>query len=263
MQPTWVGDRAISATESLWFGIYDVEARDLDQILFANQNYLSVWAASNERGNAYSDNGGADYVAYFSTPPSPIVNPVGSGWYQVLTANYSAPGSDGTAELAMIPCPSVSQPRTIWWLERSTISRQTHTPAQMFPSPASRRSARPTMAEFVPTWWRNGVNLTSSNSTSDSAYTVFSGTSMAAPNVTGSMALLIQHYRNLFINTPRAATSRGLVAHTAFDVSAAASSTTVGPDYRTGWGVLDARAAANFLSAAATQAQRSWLTCVS
>jgi hypothetical protein len=65
---------------------------------------------------------------------------------------------------------------------------------------------------------------------------------MAAPNVTGTAALLIQHYQNLFDSTPRSATTKGLLIHTAFDAG------NVGPDYTFGWGVIDAAAAANFLS---------------
>lgn len=77
---------------------------------------------------------------------------------------------------------------------------------------------------------------------------------MAAPNVTGSAALLVEHYRNLFNgDTPRSATTKGLLIHTAFDAGRP------GPDYEYGWGVVDAAAAANFLTDADASVSRSLL----
>jgi subtilisin family serine protease len=67
-----------------------------------------------------------------------------------------------------------------------------------------------------------------------------SGTSFAAPTVTGTAVLLIEHYRNLFGTLPLSATTKGLLTHTAFDAG------NVGPDYSHGWGLVDA--AANFLT---------------
>lgn len=63
-------------------------------------------------------------------------------------------------------------------------------------------------------------------------YKVISGTSMATPVVTGSTALMMQAYKVKFKNTPRAATLKALMIHTAKDIG------NKGPDYQTGWGVL-------------------------
>ena len=86
-----------------------------------------------------------------------------------------------------------------------------------------------------------GVNMYSSVSTS--SYANFSGTSMSAPNTTGSLALLQQHYNNLNSEFMRSATLRGLALHTADEAGSAP-----GPDYRFGWGLLNVERAAEVIS---------------
>lgn len=70
-------------------------------------------------------------------------------------------------------------------------------------------------------------------------YDVYSGTSMAAPNVTGTLVLLQQYYKQLNGDYMNSSTLKGLVCHTALDDIAAP-----GPDPSFGWGFLDARGAA-------------------
>jgi subtilisin family serine protease len=78
----------------------------------------------------------------------------------------------------------------------------------------------------------NGINLYSADSATNSEYRVLSGTSMAAPNVSGSAALLMELYGELFNgNQMRASSLKGLIIHTADDCGR------VGPDYQYGWGI--------------------------
>ena len=88
-----------------------------------------------------------------------------------------------------------------------------------------------------------GVNVRSSTSTSNTSYDFYNGTSMASPNVAGTLLLLQQHYNNLKGNYMRAATLRGLALHTADEAG-----TSTGPDYRFGWGLLNAEKAANLIT---------------
>ena len=74
-------------------------------------------------------------------------------------------------------------------------------------------------------------------------YAAAVGTSMAAPNVTGSLLLLQQHYQDTNASLMRAATLKALAIHTA-DESGAAD----GPDYQYGWGLLNARSAAQVIT---------------
>lgn len=88
----------------------------------------------------------------------------------------------------------------------------------------------------------NGSNLTSTSNASNSGTAVLSGTSMASPNVAGTLVLLQQHYKNITNSFMRAATLKGLACHTADDGGA------IGPDPVFGWGLLNAKKAAETIT---------------
>jgi subtilisin-like proprotein convertase family protein len=94
----------------------------------------------------------------------------------------------------------------------------------------------------------NGVGVYSTIDAADDSYGTKSGTSMASPNVAGSLLLLQQYYNEKNGNFMKAATLKGLALHTADDVDMA------GPDVNTGWGLMNTKKAAqtitnnNFLS---------------
>ncbi|MEO0900634.1 MAG: S8 family serine peptidase [Bacteroidota bacterium] len=87
----------------------------------------------------------------------------------------------------------------------------------------------------------DGSSIFSTTSQSNSSYGTSTGTSMAAPGVTGSLLLLQQYHNQLFGHYMKAATLKGLALHTADDVG------TPGPDYKMGWGVLNTKTAAETL----------------
>jgi subtilisin-like proprotein convertase family protein len=88
----------------------------------------------------------------------------------------------------------------------------------------------------------NGTNLYSTNSTGDNEYTTLSGTSMASPNVMGTLLLLQQHHNNLYQKFMKSSSLKGLACHTADDAG------NPGPDAVFGWGLLNAKAAANTIT---------------
>lgn len=84
----------------------------------------------------------------------------------------------------------------------------------------------------------DGTNLLSTYNTNDTSYATLSGTSMASPNVAGSLALLQEYYNDLNSVYMRASTLKALVCHNAYDPG------TPGPDAKFGWGLLDSRQSA-------------------
>lgn len=89
----------------------------------------------------------------------------------------------------------------------------------------------------------NGFNLYSTGRDSDSDYTVKSGTSMAAPSVSGGAGLLYQHWEDVLGGTPRAATMKALLLESADEAGAAE-----GPDYTFGWGLMNVADAAQLIT---------------
>jgi len=87
-----------------------------------------------------------------------------------------------------------------------------------------------------------GVNTFSAYDNNDSAYNTISGTSMAAPSVTGTLLLLQQYYNKEHDNFMLSSTLRGLALHTADEAG-----DNPGPDYEFGWGLINAKKAAELI----------------
>jgi len=87
-----------------------------------------------------------------------------------------------------------------------------------------------------------GVSVWSCSNANDTAHAFSDGTSMATPGVTGALLLLQQHYFNLNENFMLSSTVRALMAHTADEVGAD------GPDAQVGWGVINAKGAAEAIT---------------
>ncbi|MFD0932725.1 S8 family serine peptidase [Psychroflexus salinarum] len=83
-----------------------------------------------------------------------------------------------------------------------------------------------------------GTQILSTSNTNNSAYGVETGTSMAAPNITGSATLLQELYFNLNNEYMLASTLKNLIFITADDAG------DVGPDPLWGWGIMNSKKAA-------------------
>jgi hypothetical protein len=211
----WVGNPTISDSESYWFGYYTTEAQEWDTIAYNAPYYLIVKSAGNDRGQGP--------VANTSTLPYPLdgeaddwFDTIGirSGCKNVLTvgAVIQAPGDRPAEDVAI-----------------SSFSGW---------GPVDDGRIKPDLCGM-------GVGLYSASNAGDSSYTSMSGTSMSSPNVSGTLALLQEHYQNTHSGTAmRAATLKALAIH-----SADATGGQSGPDYRYGYGLLNAARAAQTISA--------------
>ncbi len=245
----WTGDYSISSTEDTDFGKYDDSTRDLDQVLFDNPHLLSVWSAGNDRNDVFTDESeNGTYVTFFRSNPGISGfnwNPeLGWGWYQVATNVVAPPPGDGNGGTGYdsLDEKKVAKNTLVVGAIRN-ITKDPYNKSDLSMSMSEFSSWGPTDdGRIKPDVVANGVDVWSSYAESDTSYESETGTSFAAPSVTGTATLLIEHYQNLFHSSPRSATTKGLLIHNAFDAG------NVGPDYAFGWGVVDGAAAANFLT---------------
>lgn len=229
--PIWWGDVATSAVEDSNFGYYGAKAQALDQIVFTRKTYLPVWAAGNDRLQSVPYTHPSNYfVGYYSVAPA--------GFY-VFQGAY--PGSDGgstgydTTSLEGVA-------KNILTVGSVADIPEGYKPGVTTVNPSSFSNAGPTDDGRVkPDVVANGESLYSS---ADSvAYGYLTGTSMASPSVSGSINLLNEYFKRLYgpNRLPWASTIKGVVIHTADDFG------TAGPDYRSGWGLMNTMRAALYM----------------
>jgi len=223
----WFGDVTISATEDYKFGFYDTLCQQWDTIEYNAPNYLIVKSAGNDR----NDYGPAPYTAHWIFKGGQWIiskatrQPDGGTW------GYDTIGDSGVAKNVL----------TVGAVE--DVLSYTG-PESVFMSAFS--GFGPTDdGRIKPDVVADGVSLYSSVSTNDTSYGSYSGTSMASPNVAGTLVLLHQYYQKLYGSYMRAATLKALVIHTARETGP-----TPGPDYAFGWGLVNAEKAAQVISRA-------------
>ncbi|WP_128545693.1 S8 family serine peptidase [Larkinella soli] len=217
----WHGDTTLSATDDYKFGLYNSGARNWDRIAYNAPYYLLVRSA----GNSHGQNGPGAGAPYWL-----INGDVISRTARRDQSAYDLISTDANAKNIL----------TVGAV--GAISTEYFRPADArlatFSSwgPSDDGRIKPDLVGV-------GVNVLSSGSAGDNAYTSLSGTSMATPNVAGSLLLLQEHYARLNAGRlMRSSTLKGVALHTADEAGDAP-----GPDYRFGWGLLNAERAARVI----------------
>ncbi len=205
----WYGNTGVSVYEDYKFGFYDSYAADWDEIAYNAPYYLICKSSGNDRGDGPGSN-----------PPTAEIDGGSDG--------YDCIGSQGVAKNILtvgavedIPV-GYTQPSDVVMSSFSSWG------------PADDGRIKPDVVG-------NGIGLFSTYNGANDDYNSISGTSMATPNVAGSLILLQEHYEDLngSGSKMRAATLKALVIHTADE---AGSNT--GPDYKNGWGLVNIEKAA-------------------
>ena len=221
----WYGNPTISAVEDYNFGLYDAEARDWDNIAFNAPYYLMVKSAGNNRNESWN---GSHQVQVNGNWTTSTARRNSDGTYDNMT---------GSANSKNILVVGSVQDLANGWTSPSAVRIST------FSSTGPTDDGR-----IKPDITANGDDLRSCNNTSDQAYTVIGGTSMSAPNATGSIALLQQLSRRKYGRWMRSATAKAVIIHSADEAG-----TSDGPDYTFGWGLMNTYEAARILADSANR----------
>lgn len=192
-------------------GSYIGESREWDEVMYNAPNYQAVIAAGNDRVNLGEAN---DLLLGNSTSKNCLVVAAVS---QINTAGTSASMTDFSSY-----------------------------------GPTNDNRIKPDIATkgagVFSTSVNHGNGTTSLNQGATNVYETLQGTSMAAPGVSGVLILLQQHYKNLNSGTfMRSATLRALVINTADDIITPGGNVP-GPDFKSGWGLINATKAAQVIS---------------
>ena len=214
----WYGNISISATEDYGFGYYDDTARAYDQIMYNAPNYLICVSSGNDRNDMGPGAGGSHYHWNGGWVLS---NDTHGTDYQ--NGGYDTVSWTGNAKNVLL-VGAVND-----------IPAGYSVPAGVVQAPFS--SWGPTDdGRIKPDIVANGVNLTSCDNSSNTAYAVLSGTSMASPNAAGSVNLIAHEFESVRGSIPWSSTVKAIVINTADEAGV-----NDGPDYQNGWGLLNTR----------------------
>lgn len=193
-----------SGTLPSWYiGSYVEDSRAWDEIAYLSPYYLPVFSAGNDGNN--EDNADPIVFGYDKLVGNKVSKNV------LTVANAQDANIDGSGNLLSVFINSSSSE-----------------------GPTDDRRIKPDITG-------NGTGVLSLSHTSNTATASLSGTSMAAPNVTGTLLLLQQYHYQLTNKFMKASTLKGLACHTADDAGSP------GPDAIWGWGLLNAKKAAETL----------------
>ncbi|UCF43411.1 MAG: S8 family serine peptidase [Planctomycetota bacterium] len=221
--------------ESDYFGQYDSEVAQWDELCYNAPYYLPFKAAGNDRSGA-NNNAPADGTRFYYYK----VRGVNIQWWSKIYDSSSDPCDDGWDNGGFDTIPLIGVAKNIMTVGavHDAVSGGMRDPVQG--AMADFSGWGPTDdGRIKPDIVTNGTSVYSPIADSDSSYDSWSGTSMATPGAVGAATLLVEYYGDLFPpQAMRSSTLKALIIHTADDLG------TSGPDYKFGWGLINAQAAA-------------------
>lgn len=224
---TWYSLESENPSKAYQFGYYDFAAEEWDSVAYLAPNYLIVKAAGNSRGTGPE-----------SQPIKHWKIDANLNCYEDSTSVRQINGGENGFE--SLAGSSVSKNVLVIGGVQSSTNDFSDL-SSIFPiegsgfGPTDDGRIKPDLV--VP----SGAYTTSKST--DNSYSSSSGTSSSTAAVSGSVALIREHYQNLNNDTLSSASVRALLAHSADDVGID------GPDFKTGWGMMNTERAVRFLSA--------------
>ncbi len=213
--------------ESDIFGMYDSATAQWDQLCYNAPYFLPF----NSAGNSRSDNAPAagETFEYYKFPRwrtktyDPTTDPCSDNWdnggFDTITAVATAKNIVTVGALNDAVTSGVRD-----------LTKATMTTFSCW-GPTDDGRIKPDIVA-------NGVSLYSSIASGDSNYASYSGTSMSSPSAAGAAMLLVDYFGSLFPDhAMHASTIKALLLHSADDLG------NTGPDYKFGFGLLNALAA--------------------
>lgn len=235
----WFANTAVSQQEDFLFGRYtDDLSGVIDAAVYGSDTLLPIWAAGNDRGDPTAN-------PQFELHPT-------TG--QIIVSTATRPVDGGNNGFDSMPPDSVS--KNILTVGSIPDVVGGWTPSSN-PQVSDFSSFGPTDdGRIKPDVCANGEGVTSAayddpEDAGDDNYEDLAGTSEAAPSVTGSIGLLVDLMRRYRGDSyqPAASLLKGLVIHTADDIL------NPGPDYQSGWGLVNAQSAAELVQSSQTTHQ--------